>query len=153
MSGTQITIVGNLTADPELRFTPSGAAVASFNVAVNERKYNKDTGQWEDGGATYWKCNVWRGMAENLAESLTKGDNVIVVGTVQDRSFEGKDGEKRTVKEIEVAEVGPSLRFAQAKPVKSNKGGNGGGQARPAGQAKAADDPWASAGDNGEAPF
>lgn len=113
---TQITVVGNLTHDPELRYTPSGSAAASFVVAVNDRKFNRESGQYEDVGATFWKCNVWRATAEHVAVSLAKGDHVVVVGTVKDHTFESRDGEKRTVKEIEAEEVAVSLRFATALP-------------------------------------
>ena len=108
---TQITIVGNLTADPELRHTPAGAATVSFTIAVNERRLNRETNQYEDAGATFWKCNAWRAMAEHAAASLHKGDHLLVVGTVKDHTFEAKDGERRTIKEIEVEELGLSLRF------------------------------------------
>lgn len=155
---TSLTIVGNLTNDPELRFTPSGAAVASFTVAVNERKYNRETGQFEDAGATYWKCNVWRAMAENLAESLTKGDHVIVQGSVKDHNFETKEGEKRTTKEIEVDDVGTSLRFATAKPVRvqqsANGNVNGNSNTSSSQRPVAKDDPWGDSSSNSnEAPF
>ena len=111
---TPITIVGNLVADPELRFTPSGAAVANFRVATTPRVYNRDTNQWEDGDAVFLTCNAWRQMAENIAETLTKGMRVIVAGKLRQRSYQTKDGENRTVYEIEVDEVGPSLRYANA---------------------------------------
>lgn len=112
---TQITVVGNITSDPELRHTPAGASATSFTIAVNERRFNRDTNAYEDAGATFWKCNAWRATAEHVAESLHKGDHVIVLGMVKDHTFESKDGERRTVKEIEVEEVGLSLRFNVAK--------------------------------------
>ena len=115
---TQITIVGNITADPELRHTPAGAATVSFTIAVNERRLNRETNQYEDAGATFWKCNAWRALAEHLAVSLQKGDHLLVVGTVKDHSFEAKDGERRTIKEIEVEEVGLSLRFHPAQALR-----------------------------------
>ena len=117
---TQITVVGNVTADPELRHTPAGAATTSFTIAVNERRFNRETGQHEDAGATFWKCNAWRTTAENVVASLHKGDHVIVHGTVKDHTFESKDGERRTVKEIEVEEVGLSLRFSAARSLRGN---------------------------------
>lgn len=111
-----ITVVGNLTRDPELRFLPGdGTPVTSVDIAVNDRKFNRSTGQYEDAGTTYWRANAFRALAENIAESLSKGDQVIVTGSVKDRTFETKDGDKRTVKEIEVSTAGPSLRFASAK--------------------------------------
>lgn len=112
---TPITIVGNMVADPELRFTPKGAAVANFRVASTPRVYNRDTNQWEDGDAMFMTCNAWREMAENIAESLTKGMRVIVTGKLRQRSYQTKDGTERTVYEIEVDEAGPSLRHATAQ--------------------------------------
>ncbi|CKO56670.1 single-stranded DNA-binding protein [Mycobacterium tuberculosis] len=109
---TTITIVGNLTADPELRFTPSGAAVANFTVASTPRIYDRQTGEWKDGEALFLRCNIWREAAENVAESLTRGARVIVSGRLKQRSFETREGEKRTVIEVEVDEIGPSLRYA-----------------------------------------
>ena len=111
---TVITVVGNLTADPELRFTASGAAVANFTVASTPRTFNRNSGEWEDGQPLFLRCGLWRQPAENLAESLTKGTRVIVTGRLRQRSFETKDGEKRTVIELEVDEIGPSLRYATA---------------------------------------
>ena len=111
---TTITVVGNLTADPELRFTPSGAAVANFTVASTPRIYDRQTGEWKDGEALFLRCNIWREAAENVAESLTRGARVIVTGRLKQRSFETREGEKRTVVEVEVDEIGPSLRYATA---------------------------------------
>src|SRR5579875_3898387 len=111
---TTITVVGNLTADPELRFTPSGAAVANFTVASTPRIYDRQTGEWKDGEALFLRCNIWREAAENVAESLTRGSRVIVQGRLKQRSFETREGEKRTVVEVEVDEIGPSLKFATA---------------------------------------
>jgi single-strand DNA-binding protein len=111
---TIITVVGNLTADPELRFTPSGAAVANFTVASTPRVFDRQTGEWKDGEALFLRCNIWRQAAENVAESLTRGARVIVQGRLKQRSFETKDGETRTVVELEVDEIGPSLRYAAA---------------------------------------
>ncbi len=127
---TQITIVGNLVGDPELRYTPTGQAVATFRVASTPRFRDNTTGEWKDGDSLFLSCNVWRQAAENVAESLQRGMRVIVNGRLRQRSYETREGEKRTVYEIEVDEVGPSLRNASAKVVKSNRsGGNfGGGQ-------------------------
>ncbi|MGB6201662.1 single-stranded DNA-binding protein, partial [Mycolicibacter algericus] len=124
---TTITVVGNLTADPDLRFTPSGAAVANFTVASTPRIYDRQSGEWKDGDALFLRCNIWREAAENVAESLTRGSRVIVTGRLRQRSFETREGEKRTVYEIEVDEVGPSLRYATAKINKISRGGGGGG--------------------------
>ncbi|SES14586.1 single-stranded DNA-binding protein [Corynebacterium cystitidis] len=135
---TPITLVGNLTADPELRFTPSGAAVANFTVASTPRQYNRDSGQWEDGEAMFLDCSVWRQAAENVAESMSKGMRVIVTGRLRQRSFTNRDGEKRTVFEVDVDEVGPSLRWASAtvnrNPREGGSGGNWGGGNRGGGQ-------------------
>lgn len=126
---TPITIVGNLVADPELRFTPSGAAVANFRVASTPRRFNAQTNQWEDGEALFLQCNVWRQAAENVAESLTKGMRVIVYGRLRQRSYETREGERRTVFEVEVDEVGPALRYAKANVQRVQRGGgNPGGQ-------------------------
>ena len=111
---TVITVVGNLTADPELRFTAAGIAVANFTVASTPRTFNRSSGEWEDGQPLFLRCGLWRQPAENVAESLTKGARVIVTGRLRQRSFETKEGEKRTVVELEVDEVGPSLRYATA---------------------------------------
>ncbi|WNI13183.1 single-stranded DNA-binding protein [Corynebacterium sp. Z-1] len=128
---TPITVVGNLVADPELRFTPSGAAVANFRIASTPRTYNRDTNQWEDGEALFLTCNVWRQAAENVAESLTKGMRVIVNGRLKQRSYQTREGENRTVFEVEVDEVGPSLKYATASvnrtPREGGSGGYGGG--------------------------
>ena len=148
---TTITVVGNLTADPELRFTQSGAAVASFTVASTPRTFDKASGEWKDGEALFLRCNVWRQVAENVAESLTRGSRVLVTGRLRQRSFETKEGEKRTVIELEVDEIGPSLRYATAKVNKVSRGDGGGGfggggQSRGGGGGGApADDPWGSA--------
>ncbi len=108
---TIITVVGNLTADPELRFTPSGAAVANFTVASTPRIFDRQSGEWKDGEALFLRCNIWREAAENVAESLTRGSRVIVTGRLKQRSFETREGEKRTVVEVEVDEIGPSLKL------------------------------------------
>ena len=124
---TIITVVGNLTADPELRFTPSGAAVANFTVASTPRIFDRQSGEWKDGEALFLRCNIWREAAENVAESLTRGSRVIVQGRLKQRSFETREGEKRTVVELEVDEIGPSLRYATAKVNKASRSGGGGG--------------------------
>ena len=124
---TVITVVGNLTADPELRFTPSGAAVANFTVASTPRTFDRQSGEWKDGDALFMRCNVWRQAAENVAETLTRGMRVMVSGRLRQRSFETREGEKRTVVELEVDEVGPSLRYATAKVNKVSRGSGGGG--------------------------
>jgi single-strand DNA-binding protein len=147
---TTITVVGNLTADPELRFTPSGAAVANFTVASTPRIYDRQSGEWKDGEALFLRCNIWREAAENVAESLTRGSRVIVTGRLKQRSFETREGEKRTVFEVEVDEIGPSLRYATAKVNKASRGGGSGGfgggsRAAAASSEKPADDPWGSA--------
>jgi single-strand DNA-binding protein len=124
---TVITVVGNLTADPELRFTPSGAAVANFTVASTPRTFDRQSGEWKDGEALFLRCNIWRQAAENVAETLTRGARVIVQGRLKQRSFETREGEKRTVVELDVDEVGPSLRYATARVNKAGRsGGNGG---------------------------
>jgi len=159
---TVITVVGNLTNDPELRFTPSGAAVASFTVASTPRTLDKNTNEWKDGDALFLRCSIWRQAAENVAESLQRGMRVVVQGRLKQRSFETKEGEKRTVVELEVDEVGPSLKYATAKVTKASRGGGGGdfggsggggggygggGASRSSGgsSSSANDDPWASA--------
>lgn len=125
MSGEPvITITGNLTKDPELRFTQSGTAVANFDVAVTPRNYNKQTQQWEDGDTTYYRCSVWREAAENAAETLRKGMRVIAQGRVSLRKSEGRDGKTYTDLEVQVDEVGPSLRYARAQVTKAPTGGS-----------------------------
>ncbi|WP_040159397.1 single-stranded DNA-binding protein [Nigerium massiliense] len=123
---TIITLVGNLTADPELRFTPSGAPVANFTVASTPRQFDRQTNEWKDGDAMFINCSVWRQAAENVAESLTKGMRVIVQGRLKSRSYETREGERRTVFEIDVDEIGPALKYASAK-VTRNQSGSGGG--------------------------
>jgi single-strand DNA-binding protein len=139
-----VTIVGNLTNDPELRFTPSGAAVASFTVASTPRVLDKATNEWKDGEALFMRCSVWRQYAENVAESLTKGSRVIVTGRLKQRSYETREGEKRTVVEMDVDEVGPALKYATAKVNKVSRGGGGFGEASGTSASPAGDDPWAS---------
>lgn len=123
---TPITVVGNLVADPELRFIPSGAAVANFRIASTSRQFNRETNQWEDGEALFLTCNCWRQMAENVAESLTKGMRVIVNGRLKQRSYQTREGENRTVFEVEVDEVGPSLKYATANVQRTPREGNSG---------------------------
>jgi single-strand DNA-binding protein len=124
---TVITIIGNLTNDPELRFTPSGAAVANFTVASTPRTFDRQSNEWKDGETLFMRCSVWRDAAENVAESLQRGTRVLVSGRLRSRSYETKEGEKRTVVEMEVDEVGPSLRYATTKVNKTSRGGGGGG--------------------------
>jgi single-strand DNA-binding protein len=145
---TVITVIGNLTADPELRFTPSGAAVANFTVASTPRTLDRQTGEWKDGEALFLRCNIWRQAAENTAESLTRGMRVIVSGRLRQRSYETREGEKRTVVEMEVDEIGPSLRYATAKVNKAARqgGASGNGGYGSAGSfGSPVDDPWSSA--------
>lgn len=145
---TVITVIGNLTADPELRFTQSGVAVANFTVASTPRTFDRQAGEWKDGEALFLRCNIWRQAAENVAETLTRGTRVIVYGRLKQRTFDTRDGEKRTVIELEIDEIGPALRYATAKVNKVSRtggsdfgsvfGGSGGSQDG------AVDDPWAS---------
>jgi len=128
---TVITVIGNLTDDPELRFTPSGAAVANFTVASTPRSFDKNSNEWKDGDALFLRCSIWRQSAENVAESLTKGMRVIVSGRLRQRSYQTKEGENRTVVELDVEEIGPSLKYATAKVTKANR--PGGGQGGPGG--------------------
>jgi len=124
---TVITIIGNLTADPELRFTPSGAAVANFTVASTPRQFDRTSNEWKDGETLFMRCSVWRDAAENVAESLQRGTRVLVTGRLKSRSYETKEGEKRTVIELDVDEVGPSLKYATAKVNRTQRGSGGGG--------------------------
>ena len=143
---TVITVIGNLTDDPELRFTQSGAAVAKFRIASTPRTLDKASGEWKDGEALFLACTVWRQVAENVAESLQRGARVIVSGRLRQRSYETKEGEKRTVIELEVDEIGPSLRYATAKVQKISRSGGGGfGGGGQGGGGFASDDPWATA--------
>ena len=150
---TVITVVGNLVDDPELRFTPSGAAVANFRIASTPRTFDRQTNEWKDGDALFLSCSVWRQAAENVAESLQRGMRVIVQGRLKQRSYETREGEKRTVVELEVDEVGPALAFATAKVTRASRSGggggySGGGQSRPQQSGGApqggGDDPWAT---------
>ncbi len=158
---TTITLVGNLTADPELRFTPSGAAVANFTVASTPRTFDRNTNEWRDGEAMFLNCAVWRQAAENVAESLQKGMRVIVQGRLKSRSYETREGEKRTVFEVDVDEIGPALKYATARVNRNSGGGQGGARQNDRGQggggygggnsgggnsggSSGGDDPWAS---------
>jgi single-strand DNA-binding protein len=124
---TTLTLIGNLTNDPELRFTPSGAAVANFTVASTPRTFDRQSNEWKDGETLFMRCSVWRDAAENVAESLQRGSRVSVPGRLKSRTYDTKEGEKRTVVELEVDELGPSLRYATAKVNKTQRGGGGGG--------------------------
>ncbi|MCL2465521.1 MAG: single-stranded DNA-binding protein [Micrococcales bacterium] len=149
---TQITVVGNLTADPELRFTPSGAAVANFTVASTPRTFDRQANEWKDGETLFLRCSIWREAAESVAESLTKGTRVIVTGRLVSRSYQDREGQNRTVFEVQVDEVGPSLRYATAKVTRTQRSGGGGGGGFGGGgfsgggrsQSAPADDPWAT---------
>jgi single-strand DNA-binding protein len=146
---TTITIIGNLTADPELRFTPSGAAVAAFTIASTPRHFDRESSQWKDGDPLFMRCSIWRGYAENVAETLTKGMQVIATGRLKQRSYEDRDGVKRTVVELDIDDIGPTLRFATAKVTKATRAGSAqsygqSGVQRSNGQAS--DDQWAAAG-------
>ena len=149
---TIITVVGNLTADPELRFTPSGAAVASFTIASTPRTFDRNSNEWKDGEALFLRCSIWRQAAENVAESLTRGMRVVAQGRLKQRSYETREGEKRTVIELDVDEVGPSLKYATAKVNRTQRGSSSGGGFGASGsggagrrQRRPADDPWGSA--------
>lgn len=146
---TTITVIGNLTSDPELRFTPSGSAVANFTVASTPRTFDRQSNEWKDGETLFLRASVWREAAENVAESLTKGMRVIVTGRLKSRSYETKEGEKRTVIELEVDEIGPSLRYANAKVNRTQRGSQSGqgngfqGSSSAQSQSGRQDDPWA----------
>lgn len=137
---TTITIVGNLTTDPELKFTPSGKAVANFSVANNPRTFDRQTNEWKDGDALFLRCNLWAQPAENLAESLSKGTRVIIVGRLKQRTFETREGQKVTVVELDVDEIGPSLRWATATVTKATRSSGRSGGA-------SGDDAWGGAGE------
>ena len=152
---TTITIIGNLVADVELRFTPSGAAVANFTVASTPRTVNKASNEWEDGDPLFLPCSIWRQAAEHVAESLTKGTRVIVTGRLKQRSYDDREGSKRTIYEVEVEEVGPSLLRATAVVTRATSGAQPGRQPaarQPAGRPQAAD-PWAAQALTDPAPF
>lgn len=159
---TVITLVGNLVDEPELRFTPSGAAVANFRMASTPRTYDRNSGEWKDGDTLFLSCAVWRQAAENVAESLQKGMRVIVQGRLKSRQYETREGEKRTVFEIDVDEVGPSLRSATAKVTRASRSGGGqggyqggasggGGNQAPSG-GSGGSDPWSSPAPQGNSP-
>lgn len=166
---TVITVIGNLTADPELRFTPSGAAVANFTIASTPRAFDRQSNEWKDGETLFLRASVWRDAAENVAESLTKGTRVIVQGRLKARSYETKEGDRRTVHELDVDEIGPSLRYASAKVTRNQRGqGNssqgfgGGGQgygntggygAQGYQQPQQGNDPWSPAGGDAQGAF
>lgn len=141
-----LTVIGNLTGDPELRFIQSGAAVANFTIASTPRTFDKASNEWKDGDTVFMRCSVWREQAESIAESLTKGTRVIATGNLVSRSWEA-NGEKRTGMELQVDEIGPSLKYATAKVTKATKGGSGNHGAAPTG------DPWAAAPATDEPPF
>jgi single-strand DNA-binding protein len=144
---TIITVVGNLVDDPELRFTPSGAAVANFRIASTPRTFDKQANEWKDGEALFLTCSVWRQAAENVAESLQKGMRVVVQGRLKSRQYETREGERRTVFEIDADEVGPSLKYATAKVTRATRSGGGGGYGQSGGQGQGqsgAEDPWAT---------
>jgi single-strand DNA-binding protein len=163
---TVITVIGNLTGDPELRFTPSGAAVANFTVASTPRTFDRQSNEFKDGDTLFMRCSIWREAAENVAESLTKGMRVIAQGRLVQRSYETREGEKRTVVELQVDEIGPSLRYASAKVTRAQRsggggggfgggggnfggspsGGSSGGGFSSSGGGQQSDDPWATAG-------
>jgi single-strand DNA-binding protein len=155
---TVITVIGNITGDPELRFTPSGAAVANFTVASTPRQFDRQSNEWKDGETLFMRCSVWRDAAENVAESLQRGTRVIVSGRLKSRSYETKEGEKRTVIEMEVDEVGPSLRYATAKVNRTQRGGGSGGFGGPGagggqqggGYGGQQEDPWATGPSGGQ---
>ena len=150
MSKPTTTVIGNITSDPELRFTPSGAAVATFTVAANDRYLDKATSEWKDGDTSFFRCTVWRQYAENVAESLTKGQRVIVHGTLSIRTYETREGEKRTSVEIEVQDVGPALKYATAVISRTvqKQGMQGFGTSQ-----GPSEDPWATSAQSTEAPF
>ena len=162
---TVITVIGNLTSDPELRWTPSGAAVATFTIASTPRTLDRQTQEWKDGEALFLRCSVWREAAENAAESLTRGSRVMAQGRLKQRSFETKEGEKRTVIELDVDEIGPSLRYATATvskaarsghgPGRGSGGGNGSGDGAAGTGRSSSPDPWAVpvGGSSEEPPF
>lgn len=141
---TIITVIGNLTSDPELRFTPSGSAVANFTIASTPRTYDRQSNEWKDGETLFLRASVWREAAENVAETLTKGTRVIAQGKLKMRSYETKEGEKRTATELEVDEIGPSLQFASAKVSRTQRSGSGGGNqgGQRGGGQQSQNDPW-----------
>jgi single-strand DNA-binding protein len=149
---TVITVVGNLTGDPELRFTPSGAAVANFTIASTPRAFDKNSNEWKDGDTLFLNCSIWRQAAENVAESLQKGMRVVAQGRLKQRSYETREGEKRTVVELDVEEVGPSLKYATAKVARVQRSGGSGGYSGGGNTGAGGDDPWASSPAQGAQP-
>lgn len=145
---TIINVIGNLTVDPELRFTPAGAAVANFTIASTPRTFDRQSNEWRDGETLFLRCSVWREAAENVAESLTKGTRVIAQGILKPRSYEAKDGEKRTVMELDVQEIGPSLRYASAKVTRTQRS-NGGGSSQQGQGNQGRNGQWNGAGSSG----
>jgi single-strand DNA-binding protein len=141
---TIITVVGNLTGDPELRYTQNGLAVANFTIASTPRNFDRATNDWKDGDALFLRASVWREFAEHVAGSLTKGSRVIATGRLKQRSYETKEGEKRTSIELEVDEIGPSLRYATAQVTRAASSREGGGGARGGAQSQVAEEPWAA---------
>jgi single-strand DNA-binding protein len=144
---TVITVVGNMVDDPELRFTPSGAPVANFRIASTPRTFDKNSNEWKDGDALFLSCSIWRQAAENVAETLQKGMRVVVQGRLKSRQYETREGEKRTVFEIEVEEIGPSLKYATAKVTRTTRQGGGGGNfggGGGGGNSAPANDPWST---------
>lgn len=149
---TPITVIGNLTNDPELRFTPSGSAVANFTIASTPRTFDRQSNEWKDGETLFLRASIWREAAENVAESLTKGMRVIVSGRLKSRTYETKEGEKRTVMELEVDEIGPSLRYANAKVNRNQRSGGQGGGGWNGGQSGNGGDSWGNQGGGSPAP-
>lgn len=153
MSGEiNLTVVGSLTADPEIRYTPAGAPVANFTVASNSRHFDRQSGEWKDDPATFLRCNLWREPAENAANSLARGTRVIVMGRLRQRDFQTREGEKRSVMELEVDEIGPSLRWATAKVERVTRSSGSGGHSGSGAPSGGHDDPWGSAPPAGSAP-
>lgn len=148
---TVITVCGNLVADPELKFLGTGAAVASFTIASTPRTFDRQSNEWKDGEALFLRCSIWRQAAENVAESLTRGMRVIAQGRLQQRSYETREGEKRTVIELQVDEIGPSLTFATAKVNRTARGSDSGRSI--SGQAQSESDPWGAAPSTDTPPF
>lgn len=148
---TPITLVGNLTADPELRFTPNGAAVANFTVASTPRTFDRQANEFKDGDTLFMRCSAWRDLGENAAESFHRGDRIVVTGRVKQRSFETKEGEKRTVIEVDAEDVAGSVKHATVKVQRTQRGGNNSTQQPSGGQAQqAGGDPWATSAPSGQ---
>ncbi|MFJ6280402.1 MAG: single-stranded DNA-binding protein [Actinomycetes bacterium] len=149
---TTITVVGNLTSDPELRFTPSGSAVANFTIASTPRTFDRQSNEWKDGETLFLRASVWREAAENVAETLTKGTRVVAQGRLKSRSYDTKEGEKRTVMELEVDEIGPSLRYASAKVSRTQRSGGGGGGGFGGGAGGGSNQGWGGGGQQSQQP-